>query len=993
MFKVKFIFGCIVFFIFNTTHAQLVAFPGAEGAGAYTTGGRGTLAVPTTVFEVTNLSDVNSPGSLRYAVSASAAYRTIVFRVSGTIHLTSKLNIKANTTIAGQTAPGDGICIADYPVVISGDNVILRYLRIRMGDKNELITTPAGCGIPVAPFTSACMPVDGSGGNDALGNLGNKNIIIDHCSVSWSTDEALTVYRGDSITLQWNFIEEPLNYSWHFETGDTDFEHHGFGGIWGAKHGSFHHNLFAHTKSRNPRFAGNSTYNGATESADFRNNVIYNWELFTVYGGEGGEYNLVNNYYKYGPNTSSSTKYRVVNVDSSAAYPFAKYFLSGNYVDGSSVNTANNWSGALMMSGKAADTVKSKVTTPFLSGYLPSFTQTAVDAYDTVLKAAGAVLPRRDTLDKRVVNDVKFRVGRIIDVQGGYPHATPYAQTVKAWPTLNSTAAPLDTDHDGMPDNWETANGLNPNNAADRQYIAANGYTNLENYLNGISNTAPDINYSGVFNTFSQIIGSASAVQTINITADRLNGNLFCSAPNSFEISADGGNTWVANQNVLSVIPTNGTSSFVLSVRLNAAVKGNYNGVIKLYTAGIDTLVLNVTGVAIQPSEASNILIQWPLTVNNTDNAMVRSPGVLPTVPRLNNLVLSNGTSASGVTSYSTTHGQAFAASADGYWTVAVGGPGANLSRNHYEEFVIRANNGYSVRVDSLVFTSAFYNTSSNTKFAAVYSKSAFVADSADVMGGVGTKGFLSPDSIGSFSKPIFLANQTSTLTNTYSLILDSANGVKLNAGDSLTIRLYYACGSTSSARYAKLKNVYVTGLATDVLPLELVSFTGKISNQSAVLNIVTANENNAAFLIIERSLDALTFNSVGKLTAQNKQNNFYEFTHADELKPVMYYRLKLVDKDGSFTYSKTIRMIYQEQNKMHVFPNPANGIIQVAFQLQGEPSVISLLDLTGKTIATYPCSMNEQIKQIDISRFTSGAYILQLQNTKNTITSYFIKQ
>lgn len=376
-------------------NAQQISFPGAEGAGKFTSGGRGTASILTTVFEVTNLGDVNSIGSLRYACSQSTTtypYRTIVFRISGTIHLNSKLSIPKNTTVAGQTAPGDGICLADYPVVISGDNVIFRYMRCRMGDKNQLKTTPSNCGIPVAPFTTSCMPLNGSGGDDALGNLGNKNIIIDHCSVSWSNDEALTVYRGDSLTMQWNVISEPLNYSYHFETGDADFEHHGFGGIWGSLHGTFHHNLFAHCKSRNPRFGGNTSYPaGDVESADFRNNVIYNWELYTVYGGEGGQYNLVNNYYKYGPSTGSSTKYRIVNVDSNASFPLAKYYLSGNYVDGSTTNTNNNWSGAYMMTGNAADTLRSKVTTPYLSAYLPTTTDAASIAYDSVEKCRSHV--------------------------------------------------------------------------------------------------------------------------------------------------------------------------------------------------------------------------------------------------------------------------------------------------------------------------------------------------------------------------------------------------------------------------------------------------------------------------------------------------------------------------------------------------------------------------------------------------------------------------
>jgi pectate lyase len=240
--------GCL---ITTVALAQPIAFPGAEGFGQYTTGGRGGK-----VFVVTTLDD-DGVGSLRKALQAKGP-RIIVFAVSGTIHLRSKLEIKGNATIAGQSAPGDGICLADYPVSLSGDNIIVRYLRFRMGDKNQ----KGGM-------------VDGSGSDDAFGGTRRKNIIIDHCSMSWSTDEAFSVYSGDSTTLQWNLIAEPLNYSYHFETGDKDYEHHGYGGIWGGKHLSAHHNLFAHCNSRNPRFDG--IRNIPEENVDFRNNVIYNW--------------------------------------------------------------------------------------------------------------------------------------------------------------------------------------------------------------------------------------------------------------------------------------------------------------------------------------------------------------------------------------------------------------------------------------------------------------------------------------------------------------------------------------------------------------------------------------------------------------------------------------------------------------------------------------------------------------------------------------------
>jgi pectate lyase len=465
-----------------TADAQQLAFPGAEGAGRFVTGGRGRAATPTTVFEVTSLADTNTPGTLRYALSQSVStypYRTIVFRVCGTIRLTSRLSIPRNTTIAGQTAPGDGICIADRQVSVSGDNVIVRFMRFRLGD--------------YYPQTSGGGMVNGNGDDDAFSMQERKNIVIDHCTMSWSEDEAFTFYgvATDSMTLQWNLISEPLNYSYHFETGDTDYERHGYGGIWGGRRASFHHNLFAHCASRTPRWNG-TRYGAAigSENCDFRNNVIYDWGTgANTYGGEGGNYNMVNNYYKYGPSTGTSTtnRSRVMNPyrqTNAPALPYAQVYLAGNYVDGNPAVTNANWKGVTMQGSTQADTVLSKVLTPF--NIAPLNTQTATDAYASVLQRVGCVLPVRDAVDQRIINEVQSRTGGLIDVQGGFQHGTLYSVSQSAWPVLTCGPAPADTDHDGMTDAYETANGLNPNNAADRQTIAANGYTNLENYLNGI---------------------------------------------------------------------------------------------------------------------------------------------------------------------------------------------------------------------------------------------------------------------------------------------------------------------------------------------------------------------------------------------------------------------------------------------------------------------------------------------------------------------------
>jgi hypothetical protein len=436
-----------------------IAFPGAEGFGQYATGGRGGK-----VFIVSNLND-DGAGSFRQSATAKMP-RIIVFAVSGTIHLEKRLTIAGNVTIAGQSAPGDGICLADQPVSIGGDNTIIRYLRFRMGDK----------------YQRGGM-VDGNGADDAFGSTRRKHIIIDHCSLSWSTDELLSVYAGDSSTLQWNLLAEPLNYSYHFETGDKDYEHHGYGGIWGGRHLSAHHNLIAHCNSRTPRFDG--IRNAPEENVDYRNNVIYNWGHNNTHAGEGGYYNIVNNYYKYGPSTGKGVKYQLLNPFNRKDIPYGKFYVTGNYVDGAAEITGNNWLGVKVGSGKD-DITQVKLEAPF--DIIPVTTQPAEEACKLVLQQAGANLPRRDTLDQRIVRNVQSRTGNFIDVQGGFPHGTAYELTVGAWPVLQSAPAPQDMDKDGMPNEWENAHKLNPADAGDAtQFTLHKQYTNIEVYLNSLT--------------------------------------------------------------------------------------------------------------------------------------------------------------------------------------------------------------------------------------------------------------------------------------------------------------------------------------------------------------------------------------------------------------------------------------------------------------------------------------------------------------------------
>lgn len=458
--KISLVFTALAFFVTIDIVAQpVIAFPGAEGFGKYTTGGRGGK-----VIIVSNLKD-DGAGSFRKAVTAKGK-RIVVFSVAGTIHLDSRLFIKDDITIEGQTSPG-GICLADFPVSISGNNIIVRYIHFRMGDKNQ----KGGM-------------VDGNGGDDAFGGTRRKNIIVDHCSMSWSTDEVFSIYAGDSTTVQWNIISEPLNYSYHFETGDADYEHHGYGAIWGGKHFSAHHNLFAHCNNRTPRFDG--IRNTPEENVDYRNNVIYDWGNNNVYAGEGGTYNIVNNYYKPGPSTAKNALKKIVNpYNRLPSIPFGKFYIEGNCVEGAADVSKNNWLGVTMQKGTEQDASNAKLNEPF--NVVPVNTQTAKDAYNAVLKNAGANVPSRDTLDERIISNVEKSEGRLIDVQGGFPHGTPYEATVNAWPVFQSFPAPADADNDGMPDDWEKRNGLNPTDDSDASAAGLDkNYTNIEVYANSL---------------------------------------------------------------------------------------------------------------------------------------------------------------------------------------------------------------------------------------------------------------------------------------------------------------------------------------------------------------------------------------------------------------------------------------------------------------------------------------------------------------------------
>lgn len=421
---------------------EIPAFPGAQGGGMFATGGRGG-----DVYIVNTLEDGPTEGTLRWAIDKEGP-RTIVFAVTGTIYLNTELRISnGDLTIAGQSAPGGGITLANYPVRISADNIIIRFMRFRMGDERN---------------------VEG----DAIWGRRQKDIIIDHCSMSWSTDETASFYDNENFTMQWCLIAESLNESVH---GKGE---HGYGGLWGGYNASFHHNLLAHHKSRNPRFYG--VRDGIErEKAEMINNVIYNWGSNSAYGGEGGEYNIINNYYKSGPATKSN-KDRIFEAYYLGSY--GKFFVEGNVVDGFPDVTADNWLGIDLKSGGNKDELKAESAFDITDVEFTS----AADAYEKVLEHAGASL-WRDTVDARIVVEVANGTATFGGTYGAGLGIIDTQGTIGGWPELKDGTAPADTDQDGMPDAWETEKELNPNDSNDSSgNDLSNYYTNLEIYLNNL---------------------------------------------------------------------------------------------------------------------------------------------------------------------------------------------------------------------------------------------------------------------------------------------------------------------------------------------------------------------------------------------------------------------------------------------------------------------------------------------------------------------------
>ncbi len=454
------------------------AFPGAEGGGMYATGGRGGK-----IYHVTSLDDNNTQGTLRYGIENAERPLTIVFDVAGTIALQKQLQIKkGDLTIAGQTAPGDGICLKNYTFRIHASNVIVRFIRCRMGDEQKT--------------EDDAMQV-----MDKYGDSFEK-IIIDHCSISWSTDECASFYGMKDFTFSWNIVSESLRASVHGKGN------HGYGGIWGGTNATYHHNLLAHHDSRNPRL-DHDYVSHQKGPVTISNNVVYNWSGNTCYGGESSsntgddyrKYNFVGNYYKPGPVTPSSHRWLIQPTTSCSncggtILP-GHFYLHDNVLYGVNDVTSNNWkagtSTGVGVYIKDSEVAKIKAETPYDCNAMSL--HSANDAFDAVLAYAGASFAK-DAIDTRIAKETKDgsytyqgsngSTKGLIDTQTDVDDGT----WVNGWPVYKATEEQLsalrDADSDGIPNTVEDAWGLNKSDPKDASAFTLDPderYTNLEMYL------------------------------------------------------------------------------------------------------------------------------------------------------------------------------------------------------------------------------------------------------------------------------------------------------------------------------------------------------------------------------------------------------------------------------------------------------------------------------------------------------------------------------
>ena len=907
-------------------YAQQLAFPGAEGFGRFAKGGRGGK-----VYEVTSLAD-SGPGTLREAVDAYPGEPlTIVFKVGGIINLQSEIKIKrSNLTIAGQTAPGDGICLKGHSFMINGaraisqggnhGNIIIRYIRSRPG---STIST-------------------GIYGFD-MENC--QNVIVDHCSFSWANEECAAMYDTKNVTVQWSIISEGLYNAGHAKGLRS------YGGVWGGQFASYHHNLIANQNSRAIRFNGARAHD-TIALIDYRNNVIYNsGSANAAYGGEveipGGEskVNMVNNYYKPGP-AASALNFISASYNESISQGTGQWHIAGNYMKGNAAVSADNWLAVDLAAIPSANRAQAKSATAFDVNGADINTQTAQAAYESVLLQAGAILPVRDAVDARMVSETATGTASVKGTTSGKYGIIDAPAEVGGWPVYNTASAAEDKDHDGMADSWEIAQGLDPDNADDRNNLNGEGYTMLEVYLNAM---APTQTSTPMLQGFAVIAksGSETAAEVKWATLGENNLQKF-----EIERSADNlsfskiGDISPLNQSQITEYLFTDNSALGNTSYYRLKITDNNNAVTYSNTASFYRAVAQA---------------YWTEPFTSTSITSIPAPATVQ------NSVQDNGTwilYGAGKEERSITN-----ADPNNQWASGSANPSLKILNNNTET---RAS--YSLVDPPYIITPVFSQGVSKITFNELL------------------RGTISANSILVYTSTDGGATWSSTgISNLAKSSLFDLVTVNINNSSVNRLKITKPAGVTMN-----IDNLTVYGPVGVTLPLQFLSFNAKQTGLSKVVHLdwSTASEVNTLNFIVERSNDGRNFYEVARVSAKNQSGKqTYSATDPEPVTGLAYYRLRQNDTDGKYQYyEKVISVENQSEKQLAVFPNPAQKVVKIQFNAVWTKGTLTVYSLTGAALRTVQIPSGATQLAIDVSDLASGVYTLLVQLEGLTTAKKFVK-
>lgn len=923
----KFLFiALLVFLSCIDSQAQPTAFPGAEGFGKFATGGRGGK-----VYTVTNLND-SGPGSFRDGLNSFPNDPlTIVFAVGGTIDLQSEIRVKrSNLTIAGQTAPGDGICLKGHSFKINGaraisqggnhGNIIIRYLRSRPGGTAD----PAIYGF----------------------NMENcHNVIVDHCSFSWANEECAAMYDTKNVTVQWSIFSEGLYNSGHLKGNRS------YGGVWGGQYSSYHHNLIAHQQARAIRFNGARAHD-TLAVIDYRNNVIYNAGSHNAAAGgdieiPNGEskINLVNNYYKPGPATPGNYSFIQADYNAATSVGVGEFYVSGNVMVNYPGKTADNWTGVDFSKILTQNQVQAKSIAAFpVSQVLPN--ETAKAAYENVLKNAGAILPKRDAVDTRIVSETATGTVSTVGITSGKGGIIDKPEEVGGWPLYQSGTTVVDTDGDGMPDAWESLNGLDPNDGADGNIINSENITKLEEYLNSI--------LPQVTNNVYQLVGFGATLSTATPTSASINWVLMNDAVLqniALERSQDG-NTYTQINTVVSQQQT-GISEYSYTDN-NPLEFNSYYRLKFTDTEGVETYN--------DPINLYNPTAQayWTEPFTTTTVTTIEKPATVKITVQDNGEWIFYG--ARRITSNVNDNHP------DNQWKDGSTNPTLQI-----------LNGNPSTTADYFLTEAPYVIT---PVFSQGISKITFYETGRNDMGSGSIVIYTSKDGGQTWSTA---GIGTATKASKFDLITVIIEGTDINR-----LKITKPAGVTMN-----IDNLTIYAPVGTTLPLDLISFTAKTEHAlfgSGLLEWKTSNEKNTLGFDIEKSINGKVFEKIGYLNAKNIQGtHLYKFTDEKPLEGVNYYRLKQIDIDGKFTYSEVRSVNIQKQAELSIYPNPVDGY--AVLNHPGLRANIVILNSAGKQIIKSSIAPKTNQTRLDLSSLVPGIYILNYRNDQEIKSLKFIKK